>query len=211
MRMTGPGCPRLFLALLVLLVGACASQPKPVTDSVTPIQKDSFSILAPSGPHWYIADEAPSGVLFWKVDPSHYKNRNDFTHTFGLVAGMMPGGSLDISTPEGLMAAAESQFRGEDPSRFKVVDRKLDPFNEQGTDCLRMDLAYEEMNNPHIPETVLLMNIYGKVCRHPYKRGMVVMVTYSERRPRGHESMLDDTLRAECEHSVNSVRFTGPN
>lgn len=82
---------RLLCVLFVLLLGACASEPKLVTDSSTPIRKDGFSIQAPGGPHWYLADEAPSGLLFWKVDPGHYKSRNDFTHTFALMAGIRTG------------------------------------------------------------------------------------------------------------------------
>jgi hypothetical protein len=123
------------------------------------------------------------------------------------MAGLIPAGSLDVRLPEGLLGAVQSRLLAEDPSRFKVVEQKLEPYSEQGTDCVWIALTFEETNNPHLPGTVLLMTVFGKVCRHPYQADSLVMAAYSERRPLGRESMLDAALREECEHAVGSLRF----
>jgi hypothetical protein len=48
----------------------------------------------------------------------------------------------------------------------------------------------------------------GKMCRNPAAPEYVVMASWSERYPVGHESMLDAKLREEVRRSIESLTFT---
>ena len=93
------------------------------------------------------------------------------------------------------------------PPRCEILNRKLTPYREQGTDCARFEVVNLEKNNPHAPVVIFVATTAGKMCRNPAAPEYVVLASWSERLPSGHEPMLDAKLREEVNHSIDSLVF----
>ena len=203
-----------FLVALAVVVVGCATPgpqlvkpPRPITDSSARFQSTGYSILPPSGPHWELYILGANHIGFGKRDPEHYQQPSDRMHTFVVFAVSERVANADIKTMEGLMQVLDQAMGRSDPSRFKIVSRKLDPYREQETDCARFEMVNEEWNNPHVPGVTFVATTAGKMCRNPAAPEYVVMALWSERLPSGHESMLDAGLREEVNHSIGSLVF----
>jgi hypothetical protein len=209
------GCVvRSFTLLLAVVVVGCATPgpqlvqpPRLITDSNARLEAMGFSILPPSGPHWYLYIRGAAWIAFAKRDPEHYKQASDRTHTFAVTALIVSAANADIKTMEGLTQVLDNAIGRTDPSRFKIVSRRLDPYREQETDCVRFEMVNEEWNNPHAPGVLFQTSTAGKMCRNPVAPEYVAMAIWSERLPKGHESMLDARLREEVNHSLESLAF----
>lgn len=197
----------ITIALVALTAGCVSIEPRLVSDPSVRYEGSGYSILPPSGAHWY-GIQGANYIGFGKLDPAHYRQRSDRLHTFVVLATSDRVDGVDIRTNEGLMQILDQLTRRADPPRFRFISRTLDPYREQETDCARFEAAFEERNNPHAPGVVFLETGGGKFCRNPLAPEYIVMVSWSERRPVGHESMLDDRLRAECAHAIDSLRFS---
>lgn len=197
----------VFVAAGILL-GGCATTKftaNPVTDPDKPVKGSGFSVLPPQGDQWIVMMRPDmDGLTFGKKDPEHIK----FPTTVLVIARRVKASHNDISTPAGLHAEFEASVRATS-GRFTLREFSLERYRDESraTDCLRINTAVEERNNPVNPGFVLLLSDSGYVCRHPLSPEYYVLVTISERRPVESPSYLNDSLRAEAERTLNSIRY----
>lgn len=91
--------------------------------------------------------------------------------------------------------------------RFRVISAKTGPFGPQGSYCAQYDTVNEERDNPGAPGVVLEMTAHGFYCLDASSK-FVINASYSERKPQGSESFLDDALKQEAEGFLKDVMFT---
>lgn len=95
------------VCLVAIIISGCALQHRfpfrPVTDPMTRIQGEGFSVLPPQGKEWYIESQGPYKAMFIKLVPGKYTSKPDAYHTFLAGAGAVP--------PEAVVkASAASEF-----------------------------------------------------------------------------------------------------
>lgn len=203
---------KLFIAACsVLMIAGCASvsAPQMVSDSTMPLKRNGFTLLPPDGKGWMIAPSGPYGAGFGKTIFNPDGSRA--TLTIQVWAGRFTDRNFDLRSDKGLREATEYTVSGGDPRRFKVIETKYSPvFQDQNTDCIKYEAVAEEHNNTLAwnQGQSLLMTFNGVVCRHPNSPDYIVTTLFSERRPQGQASLMDEQLRKEAEHSLSSIRFT---
>ena len=168
-----------------------------------------FSVLPPAGDPWFVVIYPDSdAIVFAKKDPLHIQQRGSVI----VVAARVRANNNDISTAEGLLSEIERNAVRTHSARFTLVSVKLEPQRDtaMSTDCVLINTAIEERDNPNRPGETLLMTVSGKACRNPLSPTVYVQVTASERRPVGSPPLVDDKLRRECERAINSVEFLPP-
>ena len=109
--------------------------------------------------------------------------------------------------PAGLPAAFEEEKRDSTSGRFRLTAIKATYRGDPGDYCVDFELAMEERDNPAFPGTVLEMANHGFACLEANSR-FVVEAFYSERKPRGAASVLDDVVRAEAEAFLRDITVT---
>ena len=199
---------RISLYLLCLLMMmSCAASLHPVTDSTILLERKGFTLLPPSGNNWLIGPSGPYGAQFAKQIVSSQGSKS--TLVVLVYAGRFEGNVYDLKSDSGIKAAAEYVVTGADPSRFKVINATYSPiYKYQGTDCIKYEYTAEEHNNPIHRGNVLLLDVRGSLCRHPSAPDFSMNTAFSERRLIGMESLVDDHIREEVNHCLNSVHFT---
>jgi hypothetical protein len=198
----------LVILAVALFTGACATAPdfRAVDDPDQPIVRTGYSVLPPGGANWVLHTGTPPEIaVFGKADREHARQRGSLVlSTLGMRARKHA-----IETGEGLLAEVGDYVRGPGGSRISVVSERLELYRDDAlaTDCVRLAVAFEERDNPRMSGEVLTMPMWGKACRHPHVTGYFVMVTYSERRPATVAPLMTEALRAECEHTIASLRW----
>ncbi len=193
--------------LVAMTISGCALQPviRPVTDPTTRIRGKGFSVLPPQGKDWYIAHQAPNGVNFGKISPDKLKYMMDKHHF--LVAGVFvtdPPAKKGNSPAEFLKAIEHLPIT---EGRFRLISMKTSPFGPQGSYCAQYDRVLEERDNPLAPGVVLELTEHGFYCLDASSK-FVINAAYSERKPQGIESFLDDALKQEAEGFLRDVVVT---
>jgi hypothetical protein len=191
-----------------LLVVACVATPdyRPVADPDQPVVRAGFSVLPPGGERWVMPTQTGNdAAVFGKMDPEHAKQRGSVV----VAAVGLHARQHDIATGPGLLAEVAAWARGPQGDRITLQAEQLELYRDDAlaTDCVRLNLAYQERGNPNYPGQTLAMPIWGKACRHPQVKGYFVMVSYSERRPAAVPPLMTEALRAECEGSVASLKL----
>ena len=196
-----------WISVLGLLVFGCATQ-APQWHIINPTERlgfDGFSVLPPQGNNWYLGKSPNYGVVFMKR--LFEAPRRPEMHTFYAAVNRHDLKGKELKSPQDLLSYVESTFRVE--PRFRVVNSKvvLDDGmgNTVGTDCARYDFVQEERGNPIAPEAVLILKAHGFQCRHPSSPTVVINAGCSERYPQGEQSLLDESLKQECESFLRNV------
>lgn len=201
---------RTTVACLAIAVGllACATpEVRWVTDADTRIERNGISFLPPSGANWVHAESGPYGAAFGKLVTDAKGERR--TLIMAVINGKLKGEKYDLKTDAGFRQAVEDFVKGDGESGFKVRKAQYSPpYRDQETDCIKFESSIEQSNSPVYPGEVLLMEGKGIICRHPTSPEYLVTSTFSERRRLGRDSVMNDELWKEVEHSMTSVRFT---
>jgi hypothetical protein len=201
---------RTTVACLAIAVGlsACATPEMHwVTDSGTRIEKNGISFLPPSGKNWGHAQSGPYGAAFGKLVTDAMGEPR--TLIMAVMNGQLREKKYDLKTDTGFKQAVQHFVEGGGESGFKVIKAQFfPPYRDQDTDCIKFESSIEQSNSHLFPGEVLLMEGKGIVCRHPTSPDYLVTSTFSERRKLGRDSVMNDELWKEVEHSMTSVRFT---
>jgi hypothetical protein len=196
-----------FVALLATVLYGCGSmQPMiPVTDAVVPIKAIGFSVLPPAPEGWFKLQDLPRNwVVFASVQSSERQ-----IDTVMVIATLFKAVRHDIRTSDGLYSEYTEAIKDEKP-RVTQVSQKVQSYrdDELDTDCLRIEIVTEERNNPHYAAGKVLLRIdTGKICRHTLNPVLAVSVLCSERRPSDVPSIMNESIRKECAHSIDSLKF----
>jgi hypothetical protein len=174
------------------------------------IQRNGFSLLPPSGRGWAVAPTGQYGAGWGKLLSDSKGNRS--TVTVLASAGRYKERKVDLTTPAGLRATAEYTVNGDGSSaRYRVVESKYsDVYQKHGTDCIDFDYTAEDRGNTMSwnAGSVLVLAIHGTICRHPSNPEWSVNTVFSDRHPKDSLSLVDDTVREEVEHCLDSVQLT---
>lgn len=203
---------RTVALVLAAILAACASSPDVsyVTDSDTRIQRNGFSILPPAGKAWMTAPSGQYGAGWGKLLSDAKGNRS--TVTVMASAGQYKNRKVDLTTPAGLRATAEYTVNGDGASeRYRVVEAKYsDVYQKQGTDCIDFEYTAEDRGNTMSwnAGSVLMLAIRGTICRHPSNPEWSLNTVFSDRHPKDSLSLVDDTVREEVRHCLDSVQLT---
>ncbi len=200
---------RTTVTCMVFAMGllACATpEMRWVTDSETRIERHGISFLPPSGENWVHAQSGTHGAAFGKlVTDAKGEPR---TLMMAVINGQLKE-KFDLKTETGFKQAVEYFVNDGAESGLKVIKAQYSPpYRDQDTDCIKFENSIEQTNSPVHPGEALLMDGKGIVCRHPTSPEYMVTSTFSERRKLGSDSVMNDELWKEVEHSMGSVRFT---
>lgn len=198
-----------LVTLIDVFVLGCTPQapPAPIVTPAERLEFDGFSVLPPPENNWYRGRSPSYGVVFMKR--FRQKPKHPEMHTFYAAANRHDLATRQLNTRQDLMAFVEWTFRAE--SRFHVMTSNVvfdDVLSDvMGADCARYDFVEEEHDNPIFPKTVLILTAHGFQCRHPSSASTVINAGCSERYPKGEHSLLDESLREECQSFLRSVQL----
>ncbi|MEY4138169.1 MAG: hypothetical protein RLZZ371_351 [Pseudomonadota bacterium] len=195
------------IAVALGLMACATSAVHWVTDSNTRIEKNGISFLPPSGKNWVHGQSGPYGDVFGKLITD--VNGEPRTLIMAVMSAQLHDKKFDLKTESGFKQAVADFVEGGSKSGFKVRKAQYSSsYRDQNTDCIKFESSIEQSNSPVYPGEVLLMEGKGIICRHPTSPDYMVTSTFSERRKLGRNSVMNDELWNEIEHSMRSVRFT---
>jgi hypothetical protein len=193
--------------LLAALAAGCASTqpPRLVTDPKIPVAGVGFSILPPGGERWLQAvHPTREAVMFFRADPDNARRGGTIVASAVRVQLSRP----DVRSAAQLQAEFDASVRA--PSaRHTLISANTAVYADTalGMDCVRIATEIEERDNPNLQGQVLLISTFGKACQQPSSPPHYVMATCSERRVAGSAALIDETLRRQCDRSIESLRF----
>lgn len=205
---------RFLAALLGLLLlpvfqpGHARPSLAEVTADMAPIVTSAFSITPPKGEHWvYFQRATPPYVTFRKQDPLMQRLPGGEHLAFVVEVRVEHFPERDLSNQEGLEEALKSTLYGMPGDLRQIGMFRAESFAWQGTDCLSYIVTRRDPVTLDGAQIVLEFLTEGFFCRHPIDRQRVVSGLFQERRLAGTPSRLDDVLRDEAQHTLQSVRF----
>lgn len=205
---------RFLAALLGLLLlpvfqpGHARPSLAEVTADMAPIVTSAFSITPPKGEHWvYFQRATPPYVTFRKQDPLMQRLPGGEHLAFVVEVRVEHFPERDLSNQEGLEEALKSTLYGMPGDLRQIGMFRAESFAWQGTDCLSYIVTRRDPVTLDGAQIVLEFLTEGFFCRHPLDRQRVVSGLFQERRLAGTPSRLDDVLRDEAQHTLQSVRF----
>lgn len=212
----------LGLAVACLIViGACTATtgpPRPISDASKRLEFNGFSLMPPQGAGWSVEEKGRHEVTFWKelwLDVAALEGGRSATapRTFFMSMSILPpeGEAARPFTSDYMRSETERGFKGMQTPRMKLMSYKVEPYVMQGTECVRYEARFEELDHPQLPRgAVIEMTGVGFTCRHPSSPRRAIDGKYSERRLRGAPERPGETYRAEAEAALNSVTFPPP-
>lgn len=102
--------------------------------------------------------------------------------------------------------ALERLLRRSAAKQLKVVALEATHARDPADYCARYVMIDEESDNPNFPDTVLETSTWGFSCLERSSR-VVIQAYYSESKPRGAPTVLDDVVRGEAEAFLQDIIF----
>src|SRR5687768_6374814 len=206
----------------------------PVTDLEQRIEiaTQGFSVLPPQGEHWCYRFLSSQVVSFFKIP--QFEKAFDRPPSVNDIAALRMLSAIAISLkglidlPTNIQSAEELKtlvniLIGEhlfpqilagvrSPQHsFQLLESQVVTDSHLGALCVRFNATLEERGNSQAPDLVFLLNLPSSVvCRHPTAPEVgLIWVGFAERYVQGDEPVAE-TLKAEYEPYVQSVRFMRP-
>lgn len=197
------------------------------------IAAHAFSVLPPKGAGWCYRLFATAGIGFFKIPRlekvfSTPPTRDEFAklHIFSAIAISLkglPGVETQVQNSEELKALVGRLIREHlftqllvgittAEHRFRLLESNVvAPQSDGGAICVKFEATIEERGSSQAPDLVFLLNLASNVvCRHTVVPEMgLVWVGFTERYLEGDQPTAD-TLKAEYEPYVQSLRFMPP-
>lgn len=195
--------------LLSIFVASCAMCPslKPVTNPTMRLEGVGFSALPPNGKDWYLYEQwthAPYSYYFLKYEPKKQRPLQSFVTQVECIMSDVDKGS---SPAEFRKAIERFLVNLNTTDRIHVVSIDVRFFGPQESYCALYDFVFEEKNNPHATDTVLVGYQHGFMCLQSISPKLIIHAAYSERRPQNESSILDETLKREVEDFLGNVVY----
>ena len=162
-----------------------------------------FSAAMPRGGGWKLVSTGPGPVIFAK-DATWMTRRP--VHGQSIVAAIVlrDPGFATTRSPEDFPRAFEEYLRSTTVDRFQLTHITTTHRGHPGEYCADYELTMEERGNPNLPGVVLEIAQHGFACLEETS-SVVVESYYSERRPQGAPSVLDEVVRDEGEQFLRGV------
>jgi hypothetical protein len=170
------------------------------------VDLNGVSVLPPAGQTWYAGPRSRQHALFLRRPPE----APHVVAALAVVDKIVVGGLVQapIRNAQDLKALTERRFQTAAGGRFTTIQSSVRVDLSLGAQCVRVDSAQEERDNPRVPGVVLILLIHTVDCLHPQTPGYVVSISYSERYPKGQRPFAAETLQAEGEPFIRSATFT---
>lgn len=195
--------------LVAVICSGCALQPsiRPVTDPTMRFSGTGYSALPPQGKDWYISHHSRNAVVFGKLSPEKMEKY----HTFATWVMVYPWEVKNVHSPTDFSNSFSNSIKElaarDTTGRFRLISIEAAPFGSQGSYCSQYDMVSEDRDHPKAPGVTLEITVHGVVCLDVSSK-FLIDAAYSERRPQGSESFLDDALKQEAEGFLREVRVT---
>jgi len=184
------------------MVSGCALQP--VTNLKMRYYGNGFSALPPQGKDWYIVNNDSFLLEFGKISPDKLEKYHTFITE---IVAMKPEVSKVHSASEFPKAVEDIFTRTLGDDRFKLISIKTAPFGAKGSYCSLYDITQEERDNPKAPGVILELTAHGFICLDTSSK-FLVNASYSERKPKGSKSIMDNALKQELEGFLTNIVVT---
>ena len=162
-----------------------------------------FSVGQPHGGGWKLVSGDSMPIVFSK-EPIWLSRRPVRSQTVVVALAVRDPGLVRDVDSEGFARAIEDLMRSTTTGRFRLVSVAATHRGEVGDYCADYDLAMEERDNPEFPGVVFEIRNQGFVCLEQSSK-FLVEAFYSERKPQGAPSVLDDIVRGEAEAFLADV------
>jgi len=204
MNQANTNIKRVPFCLIIMMLSGCTQQslPRPVTDAAERYFGTGYSLLPPEGNDWHFLEQSPNLTVFGKVLPGQ---RMKLMHTFVTTVMVMKPEVKKVNFAAEFPKAQEELFRAQlNRNGFRLISLQATPYWLPGSYCSRYALEQEERNNPLTPGIVFNIMAHGFVCLDASSEFMID-ASYSERRPQGSASALDDKLKLEAEGFLRNI------
>lgn len=165
-------------------------------EALETISGPGFTGRRPPDEHWGMS-VGPTYMAFM-VDTPAAVAMAARGQTFVLVVTLSDAAFAQDLPADRFPRAFEEETRATTRDRFRLVSVAATPRGEAGEYCVDFDLNMEERDNPDMPGVVLEIRTRGFACLDASSE-FVLQAFYSERRPKGTPTMVDETLREQGE------------
>lgn len=154
----------------------CAPSAQYIKDYKVPFEKDSYSILPPSGPNWRYDDNGQSTIFGKQGDTKFHTYVAEVTANYSY-------DNLNFANPEGFLEFMKNTAKiGTDPRRFDVQEEEMVLDNKFGPYCVRYYMKAEDRYAAERNKTMfMIMELYQYHFIHPYNKNILISIGYSER------------------------------
>ena len=170
------------------------------------ITTPELSAGKPKGGGWKLmTDQARMPVVFWK-DPAWMSTRPvKGQNVIVVLTTRNPSFARSVDAP-GFPAALEKLLRRSVGKQSRVVSISATHAREPAAYCADYVMIEEESDNPSLPDAVLETSTRGFACLDRSSK-FVIHAYYSESKPSGAPTVLDDVVRGEAEAFLRGVSF----
>lgn len=170
------------------------------------ITTPELSAGKPKGGGWkLVTDQARMPVVFWK-DPAWMSTRPVKGQNVVVVLTTRNPSFARSVDASGFPAALEKLLRRSVGKQSRVVSLGATHAREPAAYCADYVMIEEESDNPSLPDAVLETSTRGFACLERSSK-FVIQAYYSESKPSGAPTVLDDVVRGEAEAFLRDVSF----
>jgi len=163
-----------------------------------------FSVGQPRGGGWKLVSGQSMPLVFAK-DPAWLSRRPAPSQTVVVAVALRDAAPVRDVTSAEFPGALEAMLRSTTAGRFRLVSVAAAHRGEPGDYCADYELALEERDNAAFPGVVLEIRNRGFACLERSSQ-FLFEAFYSERRPQGAPSVLDDAVRGEAEAFLQDIQ-----
>lgn len=170
------------------------------------ITTPELSAGKPKGGGWkLLTDGTRMPVVFWK-DPAWMSTRPvQGQNVIVVLTTRNPSFARSVGA-EHFPEALERLLRRSAGKKSRVVSISATHAREPDDYCADYVMIKEETNNPGLPDAVLETSTWGFACLERSSK-FVIQAYYSESRPSGAPTVLDDVVRGEAEAFLRDISF----
>lgn len=178
----------------------------PVTAPTQRLEFPGFSILPPRGDNWFIA---PSMSLAPNVTyvAAFAKQTRERTYTIRAAVLTVDMKDERFGSPTEFLRVVERAIEEEMKTspRHRLLASRVSLESSLGSNCVVYDQTVEDSGVPQFPGSIFILTMHGFRCAHPHWPRYVIDVGYSQRVPRGDQTL---SVEAEVEPFLKSLMFT---
>jgi hypothetical protein len=175
----------------------------PVEERIT---TPELSAGKPKGGGWkLLTDQARMPVVYWK-EPAWMSTRPvKGQNVIAVLTTRNPSFARSIDADE-FPAALETLLRRSAGKQSRVVSISATHAREPAAYCADYVMIEEESDNPKLPGVVLETSTWGFACLER-SSGFVIQAYFSESKPSGTPTVLDDVVRGEAQAFLRDISF----
>ncbi|MCJ7772358.1 MAG: hypothetical protein MUP22_04390 [Desulfobacterales bacterium] len=168
---------RIVIIVLLIFISGCLSPLKQIKDSAKPFERESCSLLPPSGSGWrYIEEDQDSGYAL------HFSRQGiSPTHTVSAIFFEFQANTTFGSPEHFLNYIRQMKESDIDPWRHKLIEKKwvLDGrFGDYSVHYYTVVEDYDPYSTN--PNEYNISKLYGYVILHPYIDNIIIDILFTE-------------------------------